>query len=132
MILDAGILIAGARGSLAEGALADDDDVALPAVVIAEYLAGVLLDESPSRQAAQRMFLEEVLAVTPVCDYDARVAEHHAELLAYARRTGRVRGTHDLLIAASAAATGRTIVTTDARADFGGLPGVTARVVAPE
>ncbi len=131
MILDTGVLIACARGSLAGDAFADDDDVALPAVVIAEYLAGVLLDESPSRQAAQRTFLEEVLAVTPVCDYDAHVAERHAELLAYTHRTGRARGTHDLLIAASAVATGRTIVTTDARADFEGLPGATARVLAP-
>ncbi len=129
VIFDTGVLIAGARGVLGDDALTEDDDVALPAVVIAEYLAGVLLDGNPGRQAAQRKFLDEVLAVTPICDYDAGVAEHHAALLAHTRRVGRVRGAHDLLIAATALATGRMIVTTDLQADFGSLPGVSVRLI---
>jgi tRNA(fMet)-specific endonuclease VapC len=41
------------------------------------------------------------------------------------RRAGRPRGAHDLIIAATAAAAGRTVVTADRRA-FDGLPGVAA------
>lgn len=48
-------------------------------------------------------------------------------LLAHARRTGRPRGAHDLQIAATAAATGRLVLTTDRRA-FDGLPGVRHRL----
>jgi tRNA(fMet)-specific endonuclease VapC len=129
LILDTGVLIAGARGRRDESAIAPDDDVALPAVVIAEFLAGVLLDENPARQAAQRQFLVEILAAMPVLDYNLNVAERHAELLAHTRRAGRPRGAHDLLIAATAAAAGRTILTTDAQADFDGLPGVSARLI---
>lgn len=128
-MLDTGVLVAGVRGRLDDSALDDEDDVVLPAVVVAEYLAGVLLDDDPARQAAQRAFLADVLRVTPVCDYSQAVAEHHAELLVHVRRAGEKRGAHDLLIAATARATGRTLLTCDSRARFDELPGVTARLV---
>lgn len=129
LILDTGLLIAVARGKVDLTTLPDEDDVAVPAVVVAEYVAGTLLDEDAGRRAAQRAFLDEVLAVTPVEDYDAIVAEYHAELLAHTRRIGRPRGVHDLIIAATARATGRILVTTDEQARFGELPDVQVRVV---
>jgi tRNA(fMet)-specific endonuclease VapC len=57
------------------------------------------------------------------------VARHHAALLAHARRTGRPRGAHDLIIAASARATGRTLLTMDAEAGFDDLPDVDHHLV---
>lgn len=129
VILDSGVLVAGARGKVD---VARGIDVAVPTIVIAEYLAGVLLDLDVSRQAAQRAFLDDVLAVVPICDYDRSVAEHHAALLAVVRRDGRTRGAHDLIIAATARATERTLWTTDKRARFDELPGVTARLVGPD
>ncbi|WP_369804946.1 type II toxin-antitoxin system VapC family toxin [Pseudonocardia sp. MH-G8] len=72
-----------------------------------------------------------VLQVVPVLDYDEGVAEHHAALLAHTRRSGEPRGAHDLILAATARSAGRTIVTTDARAGFGELPGVEVRIVRP-
>lgn len=131
LILDTGVLVAGARGRLDLAALADEDNVALPAVVVAEYLAGVHGDDHPARRSAQTGFLDDVLTVTPVLDYDIAVAREHAALLAHARRAGAPRGAHDLLIAATAAASERVILTTDAKADFESLPRVTARVIDP-
>ena len=127
LILDTGVLVATVRG---RATVPDDADIAIPAVAIAEYLAGVHLDPDAGRQAAQKAFLTEVLAVVPVCDYDRTVAEHHADLLADIARTGRRRGPHDLIIAATARATGRTILTTDMQARFDELPDVKARVIA--
>lgn len=129
LILDTGVVIAGVRGSPALAALADTDDVALPAIVVAEYIAGTLLDADPARAAAQRAFLEEVLMVLPIHEYDRVVAEHHAALLAHVQRSGGRRGAHDLIIAATARATDRVAVTTDRDARFGELPDVTARVI---
>ncbi|MGB3184494.1 MAG: hypothetical protein WBB15_01360, partial [Ornithinimicrobium sp.] len=60
LILDTGVLIGGVRGHIDLAALADTDDVAIPAVVVAEYLAGTLLDPDPGRSVAQRGFLDEV------------------------------------------------------------------------
>jgi tRNA(fMet)-specific endonuclease VapC len=128
LILDTGVLVAAVRGRLDPSAYAEEDDVVIPAVVLAEYLTGVELDEDPARAAAQRAFLDELLAVLPVADYTGVVAAHHAMLLAYVRRDGRPRGAHDLIIAATARATGRLLVTTDQRAGFADLPGVEARL----
>jgi tRNA(fMet)-specific endonuclease VapC len=129
LILDTGVLVAAFRGRLDFGGFLDGDDVALPAVVIAEYLAGVHLDTDDGRSAAQREFLEDVLGVVPVEDYTPTVAQHHAVLLAEVTRLGAPRGTLDLIIAATARATGRVLVTTDGRARFGDLPGVDERLL---
>ena len=67
--------------------MTDEDDVALPAMVVAEDLTGVLLDDDQGRRAAQHPFLDDVLAVAPVVDYTPAVAEHHAALLAHVTRT---------------------------------------------
>lgn len=124
LILDTGVLINAARGLVT---IPDTADSAIPAVVIAEYLAGVQRSVA-NRQAAQRAFLADVLAVVPIVDYDRNVAEHHAELLAFTRARGQRRGPHDLMIAAAARASQRTILTTDARARFDDLPEVNARI----
>ena len=126
LILDTGVLVAAVRG---RATVPDDADVAIPAIVIAEYLAGVHLDRDAGRQAAQRAFLDEVLAVIPVHAYDRSVAEHHAALLAYTARQGQRRGPHDLIVAATGRATGRTILTTDRHPRFSELPDVNARTI---
>lgn len=132
VILDTGVLVAAVRGHLDLAAFAEEDDVALPAVALAEYLTGVELDTDPARRAAQHAFLEELLAVTPVADYTPEVAVQHAALLAHVRRAGRPRGAHDLIIAATARATDRVLVTTDAKAGFTDLPEVTVRLIGPD
>lgn len=129
LILDTGVLIAGARGRLDVAALADTDDVTIPAVAVAEYLAGTLLDSDPGRAAAQQAFLDEILDVVPVHAYDRLVAGHHAALLARVQRTGSKRGVHDLIVAATARAAERTVLTADERARFGELPEVSVRVI---
>ena len=129
LILDTGVLIAAFRGRLDLAGLLDGDDVAIPCHAVAEYLAGIHLDKDDGRSVAQREFLEEVLAVVPVEDYTMSVARHHAVQLAEVTRLGIPRGTLDLMIAATARATGRMLVTTDAKARFGDLPGVDARVL---
>jgi tRNA(fMet)-specific endonuclease VapC len=129
LILDTGVLVAGARGRLDLAGLADADDAAIPAIVLAEYDAGVLLTTDPGRAAAQRAFLEEVLTVVPIVVYDRTVAEHHAALLAHTRSAGRSRGRHDLIIAATARATGRVLLTTDTRARFDELPDLSSRLL---
>jgi tRNA(fMet)-specific endonuclease VapC len=64
-------------------------------------------------------------SVIDVLDYTPATAAHHARLLAHVRKSGRPRGAHDLIIAAHAADTGRLVVTRDAKARFGDLPGIT-------
>jgi tRNA(fMet)-specific endonuclease VapC len=130
LILDTGVLIAGDRGQLSSTDLADDDDLVLPAVAVAGYLAGVILDRDPARQAAQRGFVADILATVPICDCDRSAAEQHAELLAHVHRLGEQRRTRELVIAATARANNRAVLTTDARSRFDKRPGVSVRLVA--
>ncbi|MEX2278502.1 MAG: PIN domain-containing protein [Acidimicrobiia bacterium] len=100
----------------------DTDDVAMAAVTVAELLVGVVLGPDSEREA-RRAAIEEAMSAIPVVNYDLVAASHHAELMAATRRFGRPRGGHDLIIAATARASGRTVLSSDGAA-FGGLPGV--------
>jgi len=61
-----------------------------------------------------------------VLGYDIEVAEVHAGLLVEVRSQGKPRGAHVLLIASTAKASDRTVVTADAGA-FQNLTGVSVR-----
>jgi tRNA(fMet)-specific endonuclease VapC len=67
------------------------------------------------------------LSTIPIEPYDLDVARTQASLLAHTRRTGRPRGAHDLLIAATALT--RTVVPADP-AGFADLPGLALRLSA--
>jgi tRNA(fMet)-specific endonuclease VapC len=123
LLLDTTFLVDAERGDVdLDDAISDDDDVAIAAITVAELLVGVAL-ASGRRRTARAVYVDEIMESLPVLAYDRAVAVEHAELLVAVRRRGRSRGAHDLLIAATARATGRTIVTADHRA-FTGLPGV--------
>jgi tRNA(fMet)-specific endonuclease VapC len=103
----------------------NDDDVAIATITVAELRVGVELSKGKAR-ARRQGFLDDVLGTIPLIDYDAEVAEAHANLLVAVRQQGRPRGAHDLLIAATAVASHRTVVTADETA-FADLPGVVVR-----
>jgi len=105
----------------------DGDDVALAAVTAAELLVGVELADG-ARVERRGAFVERLLSDFPVLPYDLAAARAHGRLIAHCRRAGQTRGAHDLLIAATASSTHRTVVTADA-SGFGELPDVTVRVL---
>jgi len=94
-------------------------------VTIAELLVGVLLANDAHRPGRQQ-FVDEVTDIIPVVDYDATVAASHADLLVAVRQQGRPRAAHDLIIAATASATEREVVSADSSA-YEDLPGVIVR-----
>jgi tRNA(fMet)-specific endonuclease VapC len=107
--------------------IGDEDDVAVAAVTIAELLVGVELADA-AHKPRRAALVDSVIATVPVEDYDLDVARAHARLLAHTRRTGRRRGAHDLVIAATAQARGRIVVTAD-QGGFTDLPEVAVRFV---
>jgi len=104
----------------------DADEPAIAAITIAELGVGVEI-ASGKRKSARKMFLDEVIATLPIVGYDIDVARAHAALLVAVRKLGMPRGAHDLIIAATARATTRTVVTAD-RTGFVDLPGVAVRL----
>jgi tRNA(fMet)-specific endonuclease VapC len=126
LLFDTTFLIDAERtGADLDDTIDDDDDVAIAAVTVAELRVGALLADR-RRRAARTAYVDDVIATLPIVDYDAEVAEHHAQLLVVVRSQGRPRGAHDLIIAATARASGRTVLSADLDA-FGDLPGVDIR-----
>ena len=123
LILDTNVLIDFQRGRIDRTAF-DHDELAIAAVTVAEFRVGIELASSVAQAAARARALEAIIGAVDVLDYTASTAAEHARLLAHTRRAGRPRGALDLIIAAHAAETDRTIVSRDAAARFGALPGV--------
>jgi tRNA(fMet)-specific endonuclease VapC len=123
LLLDTTFLIDAERGGAdLDDVIDDDDDIAIAAVTVAELLVGVKL-ASGRRRNARQTYVDEIIESLPIIAYDRDVAVEHADLLVAVRDQGRPRGAHDLLIAATARATDRTVVTADQEA-FANLPGV--------
>jgi tRNA(fMet)-specific endonuclease VapC len=126
LLFDTTFLIDAERtGDALDDVIDDGDDVAIAAVTIAELRVGALL-ATGRRKAARSAYVDDVIATIPVLDYDVAVAEAHAELLFEVRSQGRPRGAHDLMIAATAKAFDRTVISAN-RAAFRDLPGVEVR-----
>lgn len=103
-------------------AIDDGDDVAVAAITVAELKVGVQLARGRRRDKRKR-FVAAILDSVSIEPYDIDVAEAHAVLLGHVRRNGTPRGAHDLIIAATARARERQVVSFD-QGGFAELPGV--------
>ena len=127
LLLDTTVLIDAERDQeQLDRIIGDDDSVAIAAITVAELLVGVHLATQRHR-AHRQAFADAVVDAIPVLPYGTDVAAAHAELLAETHRAGRPRGAHDLIIAATARATNRTVITADPTG-FDGLPGVSIAI----
>lgn len=109
-----------------EALIGDEDDVSIAAITAAELTVGVELADG-KRRRRRAAFVAAVLDTVSVETYDLDVARVHGALLAHVRRSGRPRGAqHALVIAATARARGREVVTADLDG-FVDLPEVSIR-----
>jgi tRNA(fMet)-specific endonuclease VapC len=111
------------QGDALGKAVDDGDDVAIAAITVAELKVGVQLAKGRRREKRER-FVAAVLDAVSIENYDLSVAEAHSALLAHVRGAGTPRGAHDLIIAATARARERQVVSLD-QGGFTELPGVT-------
>jgi tRNA(fMet)-specific endonuclease VapC len=128
VILDTGVLIAIERGKLDVDAVLGADDAAIATITAMELLVGVERADEAHRQA-RAVHVEALLSSLPIEVYNLSVARVHARLAVEALSKGRPRSAYDMMIAATAAATNRTLLTTDANAGFDQLTGVRAEVL---
>jgi tRNA(fMet)-specific endonuclease VapC len=130
VIIDTGVIIAFERGRLDIDAVLGTDDAAMASITAMELLVGVERADA-TRRRRRELHVEAVLASVPVVDYTLDVARTHARLAVQAMSLGKPRSAYDMMIAATAVAEGRTLLTTDESADFGGLAGLNVEVVRP-
>ena len=128
VILDTGVLIAIERGKLDVDAVLGVDDAAIAAITAMDLLAGVERADDAHRQS-RAVRVEAILSSLPIEPYTVGIARVHARLVLEAMARGRPRSANDMMIAATAAATSRILLTTDASAGFGQLGSVRAEVL---
>ena len=110
-LLDTSVLIAPDATSLGKLPAA----AAISIISIGELHAGVLLAKDGRIRDARRLRLHAVRSAFSPLVVDEAVAESYGEILALARSQGRIEKATDLLIVATAVATGRTLHTHDLR-----------------
>jgi toxin FitB len=105
--------------------LQPDDTAAISVLTVGELHAGVRLARDPETRALRLARLDSVRRVFDPLPVDETIATHYGELLAVARTEQRTTKATDLLIIATASATGRRLVTfDDAQASLARLVGV--------
>jgi toxin FitB len=100
--------------------------MAISVITLGELRAGVRLADDPPTRAARQTRLNAIRDTFKPIPVDEAVAEHYGDILAAARSAGRASKATDLLIIATAAATGRLLHTLDKRqaalAQVAGVP----------
>jgi predicted nucleic acid-binding protein len=109
-LLDTSLLIAHDE----TGAFELPEAAAISVITLGELRAGVLMARDGPLAPARRGRLAAVRAVFAALAVDEVVAERYGDVLAIARSRGRTVKATDLLIIATAAATGRRLFTRDA------------------
>lgn len=111
LVIDTSALVAVERGAPdAKGADAwaallaglASEPVVVPAIVLAELLAGAAMADTAIRAAARRARIDALVARVPVIDFDAEIAEEWVRLFAALGRGGRLMPSSDLAVAATA------------------------------
>ncbi len=87
--------------------------MAISVITLGELRAGVRLAGDPAARAVRQTRLNAVRDAFEPIPVDEAVAEHYGDVLAAARSVGRTTKATDLLIIATAAATGRVLLTLD-------------------
>ena len=93
-----------------------------------ELLVSVERADDAHKQA-RAVHVEALLSSLPIEAYNLGVARVHARLAVAAMSAGKPRSAYDMMIAATAAATNRILLITDANAGFDQLTGVRAEVL---
>jgi tRNA(fMet)-specific endonuclease VapC len=128
-VLDTGVLVAAERGRIDLTQIALDDDICVTMITVAELMTGVAMAR-PEQRERMRRFVDGVLSIVPALPYNEDIVDAHATLLSWTLSHGRPWGQHDLMIAATALVTGRTLLTMDRKARFDQLPGLSVELLA--
>lgn len=102
--------------------LGPDEEAAIAAITASELLYGVHR-ASAKHRATRQAFVESLLAVVPVLDFDLLAARAHARLWADLAKTGSDVGPHDRIVAATAISLGWQVATANIR-HFGRITGL--------
>ena len=125
-LIDASVLIEAERGRFDLGAVLAvhaEEEFTMASITASEMLHGVHRATRAEQRSRREAFIEQLFASFPVIPFDLMAARVHARLGARLAARGVTVGAHDLLIAATAIATGSRVATRDERS-FSQIPGL--------
>lgn len=111
ILLDTSVVIAGEEAA----AIHDEQTAAISVITLGELRAGVLRATGASVRTEREARLAAIRAAFEPLVVDETVAERYGQVLAIARTQERITTATDLLIVATASATGRILATLDKR-----------------
>jgi tRNA(fMet)-specific endonuclease VapC len=118
VVLEASSLLAHERGRLGLAqplARRQQDEFWRPAVTASDLLHGVSRASQPEVRAKRSAWVEAILGRFPPLPVELATARAHAQRWAELAATGKMRGPHDLWLAATGLAHGLTMVTANRR-----------------
>jgi predicted nucleic acid-binding protein len=117
IILDADVIIRGEKGTFdlaAWVASRPNDLFEVAAITVAELWYGVERAAEPHK-SKRRQYLESILAALPIVAYTEQTAYEHARLWAQLQSAGKMIGSYDLIVAATALERGSEVATFNQR-----------------
>ena len=131
IILDADVIIRGEKGTFdLKGWLASrpNDLYEVAAITVAELWHGV--ERSAGAHKARRLqYLQALLAPLPIIPYTEQTAREHARIWAELEAAGKMIGSYDVIVAATALERGSAVATFNKR-HFDCVPGL--KVIEPQ
>lgn len=133
LLIDTSALVALERDALTWDDLEDptgDEPLALPAIVLAELLAGVHLADTPGRASTRRAKIDALSQRLPVLPFGAGAADGWARIFSELHRGGTSIPSNDLIVAATALELGfGVLVGPSGESHFGRVPGLRVEVL---
>lgn len=116
IILDADVIIRGERGTfdLGRWVAARADELEIAAITLAKLWHGVERATGAHKGRRER-YLRTILETLPIVPYTEITAFEHARIWAALESSGRMIGSYDLIVAATALERGSTIATFNER-----------------
>ena len=131
IILDADVIIRGEKGTFDLKAWLEsrpDDLFEVAAITVAELWHGV--ERAAAAQRGRRLhYLQTMLAPLPIVPYTQQTAFEHARIWAQLEVAGKMIGSYDLIVAATALERGSEVATFNQR-HFAVVPGL--KVIHPQ
>src|SRR2546423_15019720 len=126
IILDADVIIRGEKGSFELKAWLSkhsDERFEVAAITVAELWHGVERATAPHKNKRLH-YLRALLAVLPILPYTEQTAYEHARIWAKLEAAGKMAGSYDLIVAATALERGSQVATFNRR-HFDSIKGLT-------
>ena len=93
----------------------EEENFGISVVTVAELLHGVHRADSTKRRLKRSAYVEKVIELFPIFDFDTSIARIYAELWSELSRKGIQIGAHDLIIGSTALSLGFSVFTYNVR-----------------